>query len=600
MFIGACGGGSKATTCVTGASVPCTCTDGRSGAQTCKSNGTLDVCMCSGSGVDGGGLGGSSGTGGGTADGGAGAGGSGDAGSPMAGAGSTMIVPGNIFLIGCSNQTPASGDRWCAMAMQSVFQGQADLWVVNVSKAAAGTAISCSGSDPNCLRLSTNLFLDQSNACAQNGQCSGTTSFDGDTLIYYADPGSTFVAPSTTSDGTGFIGPVYAWRPGWVGGRALVGDTGLQCFGHPKTDSAACVSNFDSTTSTTQTTVDLSAGKVPATDGAAPLPKVETVIYQASTDPSGVTKFQWDLSPAGDYLLYSSHLATGADPETLRAKKLGDASAPVVVASDVAQWSVNADSTRYYWLKTFNYSTTGADSGILQVAPFPGGAAPTMLDPNAGLFRATGTSVILLDGLAQGLGTLKTIPSSDTPSGIKTLDTAVLGWLDVSQDGGTVLYVKNFDSTNQIVDLYVRNTAAAATCTLTKSVLAAPVGGLSASGSGVAWALYNAQTGIPDGYFTNVSNCTPVKFGSSVVFDWRAMGDQGYTWEDDSATGQTGTLRYAKVANGVLPAGTMIQTQADAFYVSLYPALPAVVYVVATGSAQDGLYINSSLPFTAN
>ena len=78
------------------------------------------------------------------------------------------------------------------------------------------------------------------------------------------------------------------------------------------------------------------------------------------------------------------------------------------------------------------------------------------------------------------------------------------------------------------------------------------------------------------------------------------MGDQGYTWVDDSPDGQTGTLRYAKVASGALPAGTMIQTQSNAFYVSLYPALPAVVYVVAAGSAQDGLYINSSLPFTTN
>jgi hypothetical protein len=576
------------------------------GAQSCKADGTYDVCVCTGSGD--GGLGGSTGAGGGGAgtggssasDGGAGTSGAGaDAGAPMAGAGSTMIVPGNIFLIGCSKQTPASGDRWCAMAMQSVFAGQADLWVIDVSKAAAGTAVSCSGSDPNCLRLSTNLFLDQSNACSQNGQCSGTTAFDGDTLIYYADTGPSFVAPSTTSDGSGFIGPIYAWRPGWVGGRALVSSSGLQCFGHPTTDVAMCLSNFDSTTSTTQSTVDLSAGKLPATDGAAPLPKVDTVIYRISTDPTGITKFQTDLSPAGDYVLYSSHL-TAADPETLRAKKLGDASAPITIASDVTQWAVSADSAHYFWLKTFNYSTTGADSGILQMAPFPGGAAPTMLDPNVGFFRSAGQAVVLLDGLAQGVGTLKAIPSSATPAGIKTLDTGVLGWTDVSQDGSTVLYVKNFDSTNQVVDLYVRNTAAASACTLTKSVLAAPSGGLLASGSGVAWALYNAQTGIPDGYFTSVATCASAKFGSSVVFDWQRMGDQGYTWEDDSATGQTGTLRYAKVAGTALPTGTMIQTQADAFYVSLFPALPAVVYVVAAGSAQDGLYINSTLPFTAN
>src|SRR5262245_52894926 len=115
MFLGACGGGSKGNKCVAGQSSACACTNGSMGAQTCNADGTFGVCVCGG-GVDGG-----TGTGG--------TGGMGvDAGPPTMGVGSRMIVPGPLLLVGsgqnsCTNQAPAGGDRWCAVAMPSTLSG---------------------------------------------------------------------------------------------------------------------------------------------------------------------------------------------------------------------------------------------------------------------------------------------------------------------------------------------------------------------------------------------------------------------------------------------------------------------------------------------
>src|SRR5262245_16581529 len=76
-----------------------------------------------------------------------GAGGSGTAGAAMPTG--TLVFTGGFpaLLTGgppCTWEEGATGDRWCAFIADSVTTvGNADLFVVNVSKAAAGTSISC-------------------------------------------------------------------------------------------------------------------------------------------------------------------------------------------------------------------------------------------------------------------------------------------------------------------------------------------------------------------------------------------------------------------------------------------------------------------------
>ena len=98
--------------------------------------------------------------------GGTGLGGGGGAGGGMAGA---AIPTGSLVFQGteaalldlgapCTNEEGATGDRWCAFIAPSAgHPTSAALFVVNVSKAAAGTSITCGATDANCLKLTDTL-----------------------------------------------------------------------------------------------------------------------------------------------------------------------------------------------------------------------------------------------------------------------------------------------------------------------------------------------------------------------------------------------------------------------------------------------------------
>jgi hypothetical protein len=518
---------------------------------------------------------------------------------PMSGPGSRLVVPGSSFLVGsgtssCTNQVPASGngDRWCAFARQSTVPGGIDLFVIDATVAAAGTAISCDGLDANCSRLTTNLFVDSSLGVRIHA-------FDGDTLIYYAD------ASTATTSATGFIGPVYAWRPGWTGGRKLTNDTGVLCVGQAKAEVAICFDHQDTTSVSGQVSYDIHAGALPTSDSAPPIPLIETVLVATNQDPSGVTKFQFDFSPDGMYAAWSARPnANGL--ETLKVLHIGDTAA-TMVAEDVTQWQVSPDGMRWYWLKTFNYSVSGNPSGTLQMAPFPTGTAPTTLALNVGDYDHAGmTGVVFRDGVtpagASGLGTgsLRVIANRDAPTGLTTLDTGVIVVVDVAKDGTKAMYAKNLDGILGTTDLLVASASGAGSskCTLAPMPTTATLGSFLASGGGAAWADFDGTTGEALGMFTSVPSCASAQFASNVL-RWLPIADEGFLFGDDSPDGFDMTLRYSKVAGTSLPTGTSIQTRADPVFAPLLPALAAVIFTVNAGSTTaDGLYINAELPFT--
>jgi hypothetical protein len=513
---------------------------------------------------------------------------------PVPGVGSQLVVPGSAFLVGsgsnsCTNQVPAPGDRWCAYAMPNASFGTVDLWVINASKAAAGTAINCAaGSDPNCLRLTTNLFVDPQFGIRVH-------SFDGDTLIYQAETGPTYDA----TNGFGFVGPVYGWRPGWAGARKLTSDSGVICQGHATVEAAICFENRDSTTVSGQTSYDLHAGPLPG-DGGAPLPKVDTLLITADADVVGVKKFGYGFSPAGDYVAWSARpTATGL--ETLKVLKLGDP-APTMVAEDVTLWMVSPDSTRWYWLKSFNYDVNGATSGTLQMAPFPGGASPMTLAPAVGDFdRAGAKGLIFRDGLASGSGVLKLIADTDNPS-VTTLDSGVLAVVDVSKDGTRAIYSRSMDPVFGEFDLYASTSVAGATpshCTMAGMPTTPSLGTFLDTGSGALWVDLDPQTGAASGKFTDIASCATSTFAADIAPVWFPIAGEGYVYGDNSPDFSDMTLRYAKLSGAALPMGTSIQTHANLVFAPLLPALSAVVYTVNASSNVDGLYINASLPFTA-
>lgn len=513
----------------------------------------------------------------------------GSTGAPVVGPGSQTLVSGDARLVGsgpdsCTNQDPATGDRWCAFALPSTFLGGTDLWVINVSKAVGGKAIQCNAGDLDCLLLTSTL---------NDGDLT-IHHFFGDTLIYYADSGAA-------------SSPVYGWRPGMTAGRKLTAATGLQCVGHAKTDAVLCFDKQDTTTSPGDTLADLLAGKLSV--GTATLPKVATLLVIGGTDGANVRKYQVGLSSAGDYVAWSTR-ATAAGLETLSVQKLNDDTTRVVVAEDVARWAFSRDNAKWYWLKSYNYSTNGNPIGTLQMANFPtdtGGVAPvaTTLRPDVASFGTAGDKGLVYFGqlTTGGLGDLGLIGDRDQASQVKTIDRS-LRVLGLSRDGRTLIYSKSVSPDGSSFDLYVGGLDLATPCQLTGTANSPPpFATLSDSAATAFWSYGDAVTSEFVGEYTTLATCHTAKFSTNLWF-WTSVKDQGVVYGDSiagtSLADLTLTLRYAEFTGSSLPSsGTVVQERANQMFAVLLPAVSAVVYTINTGGATDGLYVKAGLPFAS-
>jgi hypothetical protein len=522
-------------------------------------------------------------------------GGSGDAGvrpTPPVGDGVTTLATGAAFLVGsggdsCTNQDPPSGDRWCAFTMPSTFAGGNDLWVIDVTKAAAGTQIKCDVSDLNCLRLSSTLYVGDLTL----------HSFFGDTLIFYADVGQTTAS-------------AYAWRPGMTSARRL---TNLAppggCVGHATTDAVRCVQNPDNTTVTGQTTLDLTAGYV-TVGGSTPLPKVATFIASISTDPASTSmltqpaRYRTGFSADGAWLAWSAR-PTASGVETLMVQKIGDPSTQVTVAQDVSRWTFSRDGKTLYWFKSFNYSPT-APLGTVQSTPFPvppAGTAPTVttIRPNTTFFNPAGdTGLLMLGALnSSGAGELSLMTDTAQSSSLKVLDPAVSQPISLSINGRDVFY------SHSGTDLFANGFDFGSACMLTATSDGAPFGTFSDPPTYMFWSKIDSTVpSILVGYYTNVANCQSHMFAPGLL-TWTPVKDQGLVYGDETfidpttRTAQDVTLRYASFTGGALPAGTVIQQRANPTFALVLPYVSAVVYTVNAGGNTDGIYLKGDLPFPA-
>lgn len=518
--------------------------------------------------------------------------------APVASAGSRLVVAGDATLVGrgldaCTNAPSPSADRWCAFGRAA--GDYSELWVIDVTKAAAGTPVVCDGTDTSCLRLSSRLYKNRERGFADSG-------FNGDTLIYaeYRFPGAATGA---------FVGVLSAWRPGWTAGRALTSDSGLYCVGHARSDAAMCFENRMGDGTTQDVTVDLLAGHVsPSSSGGAPaqpLPKMDTLLLVSTTDaPGAPTRVQFDLSPDGEYVAWSTRTAAEA-VETLRAYRLGTKSEAAVVAKDVTQWAMSPDGAAWYWLAGYNHDVTGAPAGTLQTAEFPAGGGATTLATNVGDYAAVGArSLWLRTDVTQQVGTLRWMADRLAPAGAATVDTGVLAVLDHTRDGSRFLYAKSFvpirpppdtfAAALDALDLYVGTSSGDAPCTVSASPESLNAA-IAPAGDVVVWDQYDVATGAASGFATTVASCAAAPFATRLA-KLLPAGDAAYVYLEDAdvASGE-GTLRYAEVVNGALAAGTPpIQTRAAMVFAPLQPALAAVAYTVNTGTPGDGLYLYMS------
>jgi hypothetical protein len=273
---------------------------------------------------------------------------------------------------GCTHQVPASGngDRWCAIARPSVnAPGLTELWVLNVTRAAAGTPPPCDGTSPACLRMTPNLWT----AFPTGGPGHPYShAFDGDTLIFYAG--------AKTAATELHRGPVHAWRPGWPQPRQISSDEGLLCYGHARAAVAYCMDDLRGDPMHPDD-FELRAGLLESGGvvGVGPLPSLGRVRVFRS---DGAVAWQAGFSPAGDHFAVSS---PDPDPavEALRTLPVADLghAAPREIVRDVTSWQIAHDGHTIYFMRGEGTTAGGRPLQALYTAAFPAGSPAIRLAP---------------------------------------------------------------------------------------------------------------------------------------------------------------------------------------------------------------------------
>ncbi|MES1171889.1 MAG: hypothetical protein ABUL77_01520 [Bacteroidota bacterium] len=508
---------------------------------------------------------------------------------PTGGAGNILLARGTAQLLtqgpACTSETGGTGDRWCAFATPSTTGfGEANLFVLNVSRAAAGVSISCEGStvDPNCLRLTRGFAEDETHAAL----------FQGDTLLYFDNN----AVP-------------YGWRPGMSNGRALVtnlsGDV-HDCLPSSKGNSVLCLRDLSPQPNSKIQQSELLVGQL---DSAAspPLTKVDTVIFNDPADGPTVQRFRVGFRPSGDYVAWSSRAEPGG-PEILKVQKVGDDSTRVTVASDVSRWSISPTGNHWFWLSQFNYNTAGMRSGTLQMAPFPAGTAPTTLLPNVGDFSvARNGSLVARAMVNASRGDLKGIVDPvAAPTQIASIASGVIAVRGISPQGH-VAYTKNVDTLFGFVDIHVNKLDGTGTpCAVLTQLTGHPSVLFLPGSGGMVWArITNLDSSIDDVFkyresFTRLSDCSTSVVAADVGPRFGIAGDDAILAVQEY-DGVDGTLRIQDVTGGTMVSAgqpALIHTRVDD-YLPVATSPGAVIFTVNAGAAADGLYLHTVAAGTA-
>src|SRR5882724_3932747 len=244
----------------------------------------------------------------------------------------------------CSHGT--SGQRWCAFSRPSAEAGAGtDLWVLNVEKALAGSAIDCDASGPDCIRLTSNLFT--------TVQFEGPFfpydhHFDGDLLIFYAE------VPLNVRDP--YMGPVWGWRPGWAKARQLTTSNGGKCFAEQRADVVYCTDSLFSFSDPQAgilsphivRRLDLLAGPIGRADDG-PLARVAHLEIGNS---GGSLFWRARFDHTGQMFAFS-HSREAGGPEVLEVIKTADigTAMPIPIVTGAAEWEIAHDGAKVYFLQ---------------------------------------------------------------------------------------------------------------------------------------------------------------------------------------------------------------------------------------------------------
>ncbi|HVZ72313.1 MAG TPA: hypothetical protein VHJ20_08055 [Polyangia bacterium] len=247
----------------------------------------------------------------------------------------------------CSHATPASADghRWCAFQVPGSTATSTELWVMDVSAVAAGAPVACDGSHATCVRLSKTLW-------APYG-----ADFTGDTLVFYAD------APAILQTFDTFVGPAYAWRPGWLAPR-LIADHATVCTAARGAASVVCLTDPQGETKNPDNVglrlgflADVDDARLPALPGRYPLRNDGSVPWVLEMSPDGQT-----------FALSVPDVDPGvASLFVLPVREAAKGTAMTRIIKDVQTWSLSHDGQ-----KVFFYRGPRTDA-TLYSADFPSG-----------------------------------------------------------------------------------------------------------------------------------------------------------------------------------------------------------------------------------
>jgi hypothetical protein len=506
-----------------------------------------------------------------------------DTAAPDAGTPARQLVAGPVRLVGthldvCSQ---GRGHHWCAFSRADAAGGKTALWVIDVTQAAAGAVPACDGTDPGCLRLTTDLWTGR----PSSGPAHPTAHrFSGDTLIFHAQ------GPASHDE---YRGPIFAWRPGWPAARLISGPSAYSCLAHPDGQAAYCFEDL-APPSEPLFHFDLHGGRL----GDGPLPLLSRIVPRRTG--SLVTQWAAGWSPAGDFLAYSTGGATSGEPEVLRVVRTDDAAFPerqITAARGVSRWQISGDGRHWYFLRGYNYDPD-APAGTLARADFPSGAGETALAAGVGSFVFAGTgqpAIGLTDGMSGGAGTFKLMRDVAQPAVVQTVASGVIS-AALSPDLRFSLVSQTNGPSRWTKDAYLVANDGSGRCPLASSPSASFYGDPFFPHAGlVLWAdMIDIDILAGTGWMARPDGCTAKReFGHRVDY-WFLVRDDGAIFSDGS-NGNTADLRYVKLGPGALwpgEAAPLIQAQARRAFAVVEPDRDFVLYVL-----DNGLYLYGPIGF---
>ena len=505
--------------------------------------------------------------------------------------------------------TTAAGVRWCAFAKPGATLSTLELWVMNMSKLPP----KCDGTDAGCIRLTDKLF----GGVPMGGpQFPTAHRFFGDMLIYHADAKS---RPSDT-----YNGPIYAWTPGWATPKKIsLTDDAFQCVGITRAPVALCLENvkFDAT----PLTFDLNAGRI---DGTKPITKIANI--QPSHPVTMASQWGTSFTSDGKYFIYSAATppvapATEQTPETLyylETDKIGVAGElpKKVGLSGVSSWDIAPDYSKWFYLRDFNYSRT-QPSGTLYMADFPAGTNETKVasskisssntlgiaDYNLVPTKVPVTTPPTVPKLAfinvlqkltvDGLGEFITIKNPagplDDPANVATVIPMSPSLPFNSPDLRYGRYFVQASTTVQgITDSWILKYDMGVKCNLAPNPTSAIFGFPFLENAGLTFWVdnYNQNSDTGDGMLGDPADCSKKRKFSSAIDYWFVKNDDQMVYTDD-VNNEVSTLRIAKVVNGDLGPGEVVQTKIERKAWALMSGQEAILFEIkSTSEPVDGIY----------